>query len=430
MGLFGEFDKMNWVFSSITLVITYILATIIYRRTLHPLAHVPGPFLASITSLYEFYYDHIRGGQYFFRFDDFVARYGPVVRTGPDKVLLADPDHYDIVYNQHKPFEKAPRLYRTFALGEAMFVQSEPAKYKPQRAALNPFFSRRSVLSQERMIKAKVAKLVQLVTDAGENNPAPLHYGYRAMAMDVVTEYAFGPDICFNLLEREDMGESFDKQVRTTVEGAMHLSKAFPFLLHFLSLPLPDSWTQKIDFMSSFRPVRLQFSSRRSRMREHFWQFVPSLKLEQPVRDGVSRVIDDVDNGIQPAVRTVFHELIEGLSGHTSMSRDTSLRYLMDEGFVIVGAAGDTTGNAMVSNTNSLAPVRVPIRTILTIILLGIARHKGPFRYLLTLRSTAAFTRSFARHSPRRPRSQSSSLKRSHMSWVWSKKLFAYHTVS
>ena len=83
--------------------------------------------------------------------------------------------------------------------------------------------------------------------------------------------------------------------------------------------------------------------------------------LTQSVRKGVNRVIDDVDNCIKPTQRTIYHELIEGLRDHTQKSRDANMRYLVDESFAIVGAAGDTTGNAMVSKTKPWASQRLLI---------------------------------------------------------------------
>jgi len=49
---------------------------IIYLRYFHPLAHIPGPFLASISELYRFYYDFIKNGSFYLKFDEFRAKYG------------------------------------------------------------------------------------------------------------------------------------------------------------------------------------------------------------------------------------------------------------------------------------------------------------------------------------------------------------------
>jgi hypothetical protein len=53
-----------------------ILATVLYRLCLHPLAKFPGPKLAAATFWYEFYYDVTRRGQYFREIEKMHKRYG------------------------------------------------------------------------------------------------------------------------------------------------------------------------------------------------------------------------------------------------------------------------------------------------------------------------------------------------------------------
>jgi hypothetical protein len=49
----------------------------IYRITLHPLAHIPGPKLAGMTFWYEFYYDvYPNGGQYLWQINRLHEKYG------------------------------------------------------------------------------------------------------------------------------------------------------------------------------------------------------------------------------------------------------------------------------------------------------------------------------------------------------------------
>jgi len=55
-----------------------VLSRIIYLRYFHPLAKIPGPFLASVTDLYRFYYDYINHGSYYLQFEMFQAKYGSI----------------------------------------------------------------------------------------------------------------------------------------------------------------------------------------------------------------------------------------------------------------------------------------------------------------------------------------------------------------
>jgi hypothetical protein len=59
------------------LVLLWITSVSIYRVFLSPLAKIPGPKLAGLTSWYEFYYDVVKGGQFTFHLQDLHRKYGP-----------------------------------------------------------------------------------------------------------------------------------------------------------------------------------------------------------------------------------------------------------------------------------------------------------------------------------------------------------------
>lgn len=65
------------------LVVTFILLSCItlaiFRLFFHPLSAFPGPKLASITVLYEAYYDVWKGGKYIFKLNELHQRYGKIV---------------------------------------------------------------------------------------------------------------------------------------------------------------------------------------------------------------------------------------------------------------------------------------------------------------------------------------------------------------
>ena len=69
----------SWTDVAITLVILqlgWIGVTIINRLFLSPLAHIPGPKLAALTSWYEFYYDVVKPGKFVWKIKDLHAEYG------------------------------------------------------------------------------------------------------------------------------------------------------------------------------------------------------------------------------------------------------------------------------------------------------------------------------------------------------------------
>jgi hypothetical protein len=54
----------------------YLISKAIYNLYLHPLAQFPGPPLAASTKLYEFYFDVIKGGQFFYEIQRMHTMYG------------------------------------------------------------------------------------------------------------------------------------------------------------------------------------------------------------------------------------------------------------------------------------------------------------------------------------------------------------------
>jgi len=63
----------------LTAIITYVLFLVFSRLVFHPLAGFPGPKLAALTGLYEFYFSAIKGGQFPFHIEDLHDRYGQLV---------------------------------------------------------------------------------------------------------------------------------------------------------------------------------------------------------------------------------------------------------------------------------------------------------------------------------------------------------------
>lgn len=56
--------------------VVYGFTLAIYRLLFSPIAGFPGPKLAALTSLYEFYYDFFDNGKYIFQIEKMHQKYG------------------------------------------------------------------------------------------------------------------------------------------------------------------------------------------------------------------------------------------------------------------------------------------------------------------------------------------------------------------
>lgn len=66
----------NLILSLVATQLVRVIYTIVHRLVFSPLASVPGPRLAALTSWYECYYDVFKPGQYVFKIKQLHEEYG------------------------------------------------------------------------------------------------------------------------------------------------------------------------------------------------------------------------------------------------------------------------------------------------------------------------------------------------------------------
>ncbi|KAM0812517.1 putative Cytochrome P450 [Seiridium cardinale] len=164
-----------------------------YRLFLHPLSHVPGPFLAKLTGLW-------RSNKYFrgnWHEDilDCHRRYGRVVRIAPNELSVVDEqamkDLYGHGHNAPKtswysvwdPPETAPQL----------FSELDKSNHSFLRKRLTNAYSMTSIMQYEKFIQDCLSLLLEKLekyADAGET--VNMSNWTNAFAFDVVGELGFG----------------------------------------------------------------------------------------------------------------------------------------------------------------------------------------------------------------------------------------------
>jgi cytochrome P450 len=221
--------------------IVYSLCLAIYHAYFDPLSKFPGPKLAAATQLYEFYYDFFAGGmggQYTFHIKQMHDKYGPIVRISPYELHIADPDFYDKLYTgSSNPREKAPRSANLFGTPSAFLSTVSHDLHRARRAPLNHFFSTRSVLKLEPMVKDMVEKLCARLDEFRDTGrPVNMRNATAALAMDVVTQYAFAKP--YASLDDENFAPHWPVAVDALQEST-YLNVYFPKVARIMrSLPV------------------------------------------------------------------------------------------------------------------------------------------------------------------------------------------------
>ncbi|KAJ9635667.1 hypothetical protein H2204_005627 [Knufia peltigerae] len=191
-----------------------LLSVAIYRLFFHPLATVPGPKLAALSRLYDFYYDCILGGKFSFKIEELHDIYGPIVRIGPNEVHIRDPDFFDEFYNVTSRLDKDSWYYAFVASQDAGFGTANVDLHKARRKAMSRFFASSAISHLESSSREKVAKLCKRLNEMRqEGKPVNMSNAYRCLAADSVTDYCLPKG--FDLLDSIDFADDYNKQART-----------------------------------------------------------------------------------------------------------------------------------------------------------------------------------------------------------------------
>nr|POF02212.1 cytodhrome p450 monooxygenase [Quercus suber] len=164
----------------------YSAGVAIYRLAFHPLASIPGPKLAAVSSWWEFLFDLLvnGGGRFSFKINELHEKYGPVVRIAPNEVHVADPEWLKVLYARGK------RLKHIAAFGT-----TQHHVHARRRAALIPIFSKQSLDSAKLSIDDSINSLCQTLDDHYRDSPeAPLDVRplFLAWSTDSLTGHLFG----------------------------------------------------------------------------------------------------------------------------------------------------------------------------------------------------------------------------------------------
>lgn len=177
-----------------------LLSLALYRLHFHPLAHIPGPLICRLTSLWTYYHSYI--GDEATLITSFHTTYGPVIRIAPNEICISDGSCLAPIYSDKGGFAKA-EYYRNFDIDGFASLFSEIFKEirAPKAKSVAPLFSTGSLRLGEGIIGGVVGKLVQrlradrerVVEKGGASNVLNLS---RSFAVDAVTGYLFGKSYC------------------------------------------------------------------------------------------------------------------------------------------------------------------------------------------------------------------------------------------
>ncbi|KAF2186100.1 cytochrome P450 [Zopfia rhizophila CBS 207.26] len=214
---------------------------VIFRLFFHSLAHIPGPKIAATTQWYEFYHDVIRNGRYQSHIEKMHEEYGPIVRISPYELHCNDPAFIDQVYagsGSGKKRDKTIFYCNGFQFWGSCINTISHDLHRLRRSALNPFFSKASILRLEPTIRSYVDAMCQKIeTYVHTKEPCSMTYAFGCMSTDVVMEY------CLGWSEHYSSNQTFTPNLiepLNALQQNFHVMKHFPWLNPVMNA-LPDS---------------------------------------------------------------------------------------------------------------------------------------------------------------------------------------------
>ncbi|PSR83219.1 cytochrome P450 [Coniella lustricola] len=158
-----------------SILVLSLLAVAIYRLALHPLARVPGPRLAAVSSCWYAY--QVRNGRMLRLGKTLHRQYGPVVRVAPNEVWCASKDAYKVIYSPTAGYEKSEFYLATSLLKPSLswdlalevpdtldlLAERDMKRYRLQRRLIGPVYHinnlRRHEHSVDLVLERAIAQL-------------------------------------------------------------------------------------------------------------------------------------------------------------------------------------------------------------------------------------------------------------------------------
>ncbi|KAJ6027459.1 benzoate 4-monooxygenase cytochrome P450 [Penicillium canescens] len=234
-------DVTTFAFALLT---TVFFGIIIHRLVFSPLAGIPGPRLAASTRWYEAYFDVVRGGQFMYEIQRLHRIYGPVIRISPGEVHINAAGFYDTLYSgPTRRRHKDPWFLSSIAPGTS-FAANDSDHHRMRRSGLSPFFSKQAVRELEPIIHSKIRLLCRHIQETQQmGHYLELHTCFVNFAVDIISQYVFGPSNGFNTLREPVQSQKWKKGVNGIFEMLLIL-RHFP-CLYYISRVIPlsiSSW--------------------------------------------------------------------------------------------------------------------------------------------------------------------------------------------
>ncbi|USP76766.1 uncharacterized protein yc1106_04040 [Curvularia clavata] len=245
------------------LFVVYWVGWIIYCRTFHPLAHVPGPLWPAVSNtwlrlpslsmavikanftrnpidpisyantVYHMYLGDVEVAQ-----DKLHQQYGSLIRVAPNEVVSNDASAIPLIYRTHNPLNKTEWFanFRPRGISEHadLFTELDESKHNRRRRVVQPAYQMARVLKNEKAYDRCTMLLMKKLGElAAKEEDVDLGHWIELYAHDILGSVFFGR--AFGYLEKGGDIDAFIESVATATP-LMHVIAAAPSYVRGLIL--------------------------------------------------------------------------------------------------------------------------------------------------------------------------------------------------
>ncbi|KAH8691695.1 benzoate 4-monooxygenase cytochrome P450 [Phaeosphaeriaceae sp. PMI808] len=317
----------------ISVCISYVkslfFVTTIYNLFFHPIAKIPGPFLARI-SLWPSFYHAYKGDRHVWIWQQF-ERYGPRFRAGPNIVLFRTPAAHNDIYN-HKANVRKSSFYDALVRhndDRNTLNTTNVALHAQKRRSLSLAFTEQPIRAASPIVAKHVDRwndiLLGKPDDEGWSMPKDMAIWSDRLVFDVLGDLCFGR--AFNTKEPDDNPlKVIQHQIAESMKFLYILSKS--------------PWLDSLIWLKPYGLDKLLEAITPQNMKEYH-SFV-----EQSVRERLAR--EKEAQSMTPLQEDMFHFLCSAKdpsTGHPAFST----AHLLSEASLLIIAGSDTTATTVCS---------------------------------------------------------------------------------
>ncbi|KAK6352846.1 hypothetical protein TWF696_004847 [Orbilia brochopaga] len=331
-----ERDQVSHVLGVLLgLGVAWLFSVAVYRVWFHPLAGIPGPFLAKLT---DFYGGYIASkGINHYHLYELHKKYGVAVRYGPNRVSFNSAKAIRDIYSSTKPLQKSAGYRALLLTGgiPSLFSSIDKIFHGRRRRIIGQGFSEAAMKSYEPIVQERIDRFSDVLIRDADNEGWGRGYDMSrlcaGLTFDVMAALIFGRP--FRILE-DPKGLSY------VIDAIISAGRSVGIFHH---LPIFGNNEFFFRVRGLFRLLFLNMQDIRNI--KHFLTLSNAMTEERSKTEAARAAGEDIVKAQGTPAKDIFSYILDAKDPETGMH--LSYTELWSEARVMIIAGSDTTSTAL-----------------------------------------------------------------------------------